>query len=62
MPVETLSRILGHTNIPTQIYAKITDKKVSADMAALADSLSGVEGAIRRSLSLQRTQLILSRL
>ncbi len=63
MPVETLSRILGHTNIrTTQIYAKITDKKVSADMAALADSLSGVEGAIRRSLSLQRTQLILSRL
>lgn len=44
MPVETLSRILGHTNIrTTQIYAKITDKKVSADMAALADSLSGVE-------------------
>ncbi|MCR5709621.1 MAG: site-specific integrase [Bacteroidales bacterium] len=53
MPVETLSRILGHTNIrTTQIYAKITDKKVSADMAALADSLSGVEGDIRRSLNL----------
>ena len=51
MPVETLSRILGHTNIrTTQIYAKITDRKVSADMAALADSLSGVEGAIRRRL------------
>lgn len=44
MPMETLSRILGHTNIrTTQIYAKITDKKVSADMAALADSLVGVE-------------------
>ncbi|MBO4536165.1 MAG: site-specific integrase [Bacteroidales bacterium] len=44
MPVETLSRILGHTNIrTTQIYARITDKKVSADMAALADSLSSVE-------------------
>ena len=53
MPVETLSRILGHTNIrTTQIYAKITDRKVSADMAALADSLSGVEGAIRRRLNL----------
>ena len=44
MPIETLSRILGHTNIrTTQIYAKITDKKVSADMASLADSLSAVE-------------------
>ena len=43
MPVESLSRILGHTNIrTTQIYAKITDKKISADMAALADSLTGV--------------------
>lgn len=51
MPVETLSRILGHTNIrTTQIYAKITDKKVSADMAALADSLSGVGRFICRRL------------
>ena len=44
MPVESLSRILGHTNIrTTQIYAKITDKKISADMAALASGLSAVE-------------------
>lgn len=51
MPIETLSRILGHTNIrTTQIYAKITDKKVSNDMAALSASLSGVEDAIRRRL------------
>lgn len=43
MPVESLSRILGHTNIrTTQIYAKITNKKISADMAALADSLTGI--------------------
>ena len=47
MPVETLSRILGHTNIrTTQIYAKITDKKVSADMASLSDSLPAVEKTI----------------
>ena len=51
MPIETLSRILGHTNIrTTQIYAKITDKKISDDMAALADGLAGVENAICRNL------------
>ena len=42
MPIETLSRILGHTNIrTTQIYAKITNQKISADMDALARQLSG---------------------
>lgn len=33
MPIESLSRILGHTNITTtQIYAKITMQKLNADM------------------------------
>jgi site-specific recombinase XerD len=51
MPVESLSRILGHTNIrTTQIYAKITDKKISADMAALASGLSAVEADICRRI------------
>lgn len=44
MPVESLSRILGHTNIrTTQIYAKITARKLSQDMEALAGSLAAVE-------------------
>ena len=44
MPVESLSRILGHTNIrTTQIYAKITNKKISQDMDALAAGLLHVE-------------------
>ncbi|MBR3450423.1 MAG: integrase catalytic domain-containing protein [Bacteroidales bacterium] len=51
MPVESLSRILGHTNIrATQIYARITNKKISQDMAVLAEGLSEVEQAIGRKM------------
>lgn len=43
MPIETLSRILGHTNIrTTQIYAKITNQKISEDMTALAKKMKGL--------------------
>lgn len=38
--METLSRVLGHANIKTtQIYAKVTNKKVSYEMNALAKKL-----------------------
>ena len=44
MPIETVSRILGHTNIKTtQIYAKITNEKVSRDMELLSQKLAGLE-------------------
>jgi site-specific recombinase XerD len=40
IPIETLSKILGHTNLRvTQAYAKITHKKVMNDMQALKDRL-----------------------
>ncbi len=33
MPIESVSRMLGHTNIKTtQIYARITNKKIENDM------------------------------
>ncbi|KQM76629.1 hypothetical protein ASE74_19445 [Pedobacter sp. Leaf216] len=38
VPMESVSKMLGHTNIrTTQIYAKVLDIKVSADMAILND-------------------------
>ena len=41
VPMESVSKMLGHTNIKTtQIYARITNKKIEHDMEQLADKLS----------------------
>lgn len=41
MPIESVSRILGHTNITTtQIYAKITMRKLNDDFETLKSKLS----------------------
>lgn len=42
VPIETVSRMLGHGQIKTtQIYAKITNDKIAEDMKALNDRICG---------------------
>ena len=41
MPIESVSRVLGHTNIvTTQIYARITTKKLDNDLTMLGNKLN----------------------
>lgn len=49
VPIETVSKMLGHTNIQTtQIYARVIDTKINNDMEALARKLNA-RSIIRQS-------------
>lgn len=44
VPIESVSKMLGHTNIQTtQIYARITNEKISNDMINLSKKLESAQ-------------------
>ena len=50
VPIETVSKMLGHTNIETtQIYARITNNKISDDMKGLSEQFSGIEKIYKKT-------------
>lgn len=50
MPIESVSRVLGHTNIvTTQIYARITTQKLDNDLTMLGNKLNQSFSNIKRA-------------
>ena len=47
VPIETVSKMLGHTNLrTTQIYARVVNEKMGNDMAMLASKLGEIKMAL----------------
>lgn len=58
VPIESVSKMLGHTNIQTtQIYARITNEKISRDMAALAAKMRTDEGQSKKKKRNKRSNI-----
>ena len=55
VPIETVSKMLGHTSIKTtQIYSKVVDTKISIDMELLESKL---KGKIQSSVNVTATRI-----
>lgn len=55
VPIESVSRMLGHTNIKTtQIYARITESKIVGDMDILAGKIGGQHTAPPESSAMSK--------
>lgn len=51
VPIETVSKLLGHTSIKTtQIYAKVIEQKGSNDMRNLRDTLLNKQSNTKLSM------------
>lgn len=52
IPIESIAKMMGHASISsTQIYAQVTDKKISEDMDRLiAKQLAKVKGSTERGI------------
>jgi len=51
VPIETLSKLMGHTSIrSTQIYAKITADKISNDIENLSKQIESMESFICKTI------------
>ncbi len=61
VPIETVSKMLGHTNIQTtQIYARITNDKINADMQLLAAKINNMEKSTNKLALMKRGSITIN--